>query len=169
MLRRDVLYGAMTTSPSEPDRSADDPFDGPEWTLSRSRTAAPAGDGDSAPEQASRPDRVRVRVNRRKRRRRRRAGWLLIAAGGLILAAAVWIVVTGLLARNQLAAARADVQKLRAAITSGDLTAARAAAADLAGHAHRAHVLTTGPAWAVAAALPGGGEPLRTMRGVTAA
>jgi hypothetical protein len=88
--------------------------------------------------------------------------------GGLILAAGTWLAVTGFMARSQLATARAEVHQLRAQISAGDLKAARVTASDLAKHAHRAHQLTTGPAWAVAAAVPAGGEPLRTIRGITA-
>ena len=42
-------------------------------------------------------------------------------------------------------------------------------ATDLARHAHRAHQLTTGPAWWIAAEIPGVGAPVRTVRGVSAA
>ncbi len=88
--------------------------------------------------------------------------------GGLLVLAACWLAVTGLLARSQLNQARAEVAALRAQIAAGNLTAARATAADLAKHAHRAHQLTTGPVWAGAAAVPFGGAPLHTIRGVTA-
>jgi hypothetical protein len=148
-----------TASPSNPD-----PFDGPDWqdpglTLGRSTTSVSTS-GD--------PKRRRIRVNRRKRRRIRRIGWALIVGGGVIVLAGVWLVVTGLVARGALTQARADVHRLRAEISSGDLVAARGTAVDFAKHAQRAHQMTTGPAWALAAALPGGGEPLKTIRGVTA-
>jgi Protein of unknown function (DUF4012) len=88
--------------------------------------------------------------------------------GGLILAAGAWLGVTGLLAHGELRAAQTQVRQLRAELAAGDLSAARATAVGLAKHAHRAHALTTGPVWAAAAALPAGGEPLRTVRGITA-
>ncbi len=101
-------------------------------------------------------------------RRRRRIGFVLLGAGGLIVLTAAWVVVTGLIARSQLQSVRTEVHQLRDQLTSGDLTAARTTLAALQTHAHRAHWLTTGPAWALAAALPDGGEPLRTIRGITA-
>ena len=91
----------------------------------------------------------------------------MILAGGVLLLAGAWLVVTALMARSQLSQVRAEVHTLRAEISARDWTPARATAADLAKHAHRAHQLTTGPVWAAAAALPSGGEPLRTMRGIT--
>src|SRR6266536_6331195 len=122
-----------------------DPFDGPAW--------------DAPPR--------RKHVSRRRRRRRRHIRIALLAAGGIAVLGAAWLVVTGLMARNQLIQARADVHRLRAEIATGDLGAARATAAQLAKHAHRAHVLTTGPAWALAAGVPLAGAPMHTGRGIT--
>ncbi|MGI8678589.1 MAG: DUF4012 domain-containing protein [Jatrophihabitans sp.] len=92
----------------------------------------------------------------------------MLALGGLIVLAGLWLVVTGLIARHELTQVRADVTRLRAAISAGELPAARRMAVDIASHAHRAHQLTTGPVWALAAELPAGGESLQTIRGVTA-
>ena len=92
----------------------------------------------------------------------------MIVAGGVLLLAGVWLGVTAWMARGQLGQARAEVHTLRAEISAGDWSGARATAADLAHHADRAHQLTTGPVWAAAAALPNGGEPLQTFRGITA-
>jgi hypothetical protein len=100
--------------------------------------------------------------------RRRRIGVAMIVAGGVLLLAGLWLAVTALMARSQLNQVRAEVHTLRAEITASDWTAARATATELANHAQRAHQLTSGPVWAVAAALPSGGEPLRTIRGITA-
>jgi hypothetical protein len=72
------------------------------------------------------------------------------------------------MARGQLDQARSEVPMLRAEITAGQWTAARATAADFTNHAHRAYQLTTGPVWAAAAVLPAGGEPLQSVRGITA-
>ncbi|MDT4914315.1 MAG: hypothetical protein QOC66_3443 [Pseudonocardiales bacterium] len=91
----------------------------------------------------------------------------MIATGGLILLAGVWLIVTGLLARGQLQSVRTEVHQLRAQLTSGDLTGARTTLAALQTHAQRAHGLTTGPVWALAAQLPSGGEPIKTVRGIT--
>src|SRR5664280_3653555 len=69
--------------------------------------------------------------------------------------------------RSQLNQARAEIRTLSAQISASNWSGARATAADLATHAHRADQLTSGPVWALAAALPSGGEPLQTVRGIT--
>jgi hypothetical protein len=139
------------------DEAARDPFAGQGWD-----EPGPAG-GSSG----TGPKRRRTRVSRRKRRLRRRVGLVMMIAGAAIILAGAWIAVTGFMARGELARARAEVHQLRTEIAAGDLAGARVAAADLGRHAHRAHQLTTGPAWSLAAGLPAGGEPLRTIRGVT--
>ena len=100
--------------------------------------------------------------------RRRRIGIAMITAGGVLLLAGVWLAVTAIMARNQLNQVRAEAHTLGAQLSASNWAAARATAADLATHAHRANQLTSGPVWAMAAALPSGGEPLQTIRGVTA-
>ncbi len=80
-----------------------------------------------------------------------------------------WVVVTGLMARSQLDATQGELTQLRSDIKTGDATDGRVLAADLARHAHRAHQLTSGPAWWIAAETPGVGAPVRTVRGVSAA
>ena len=109
-----------------------------------------------------------VSASDRTRLRRRRIGFAMIAAGTALLLAGVYLAVTALMARSQLNAVRADVSTLSARLSAGNWPAARATADDLAGHAHRANQLTSGPVWALAAALPSGGEPLQTIRGITA-
>lgn len=149
---------APDPDPAAPDTAAD-PFAGPDWEqppLTGERGAA-AG--------------RRVKVSRRKKRtlrRRRRIGLVMLVLGALIVLAGAWLIVTGLMARSQLDQVRAEVHRLRSQISAGDLSAARVTAAQVRGHAHRAHNLTTGPVWALAAELPGGGEPVRTIRGITA-
>lgn len=136
-----------------------DPFTGPAWEgAGRLVTAS----DPSSP--------VRVKVSRRRKRllrRRRRIGWVLIGLGGLVVLAAAWLVVTGLMARSQLDAMRGEVHTLRAQIAAGDLRAAARTATTVGKHADQAHSLTTGPVWALAAALPGGG-PLHSVRVITA-
>lgn len=110
----------------------------------------------------------RIPVPRRALRRRLLIGVAMTAASGAVILAIVWLGVTALMARTQLNEARADVHTLRAKIATGDWTAARATATDLAQHARSANRLTSGPVWAVAAGLPSGGEPLQTIRGITA-
>ncbi len=110
----------------------------------------------------------RVSASDRRWRRRRRIGIAMLTTGGLLLLAGLWLAVTALIARGQLNQVRADAHTLGAKISASDWPAARATATDLATHAHRANQLTSGPVWALAAALPSGGEPLRTIRGITA-
>src|SRR5665648_682724 len=101
-------------------------------------------------------------------RRRRRIGVAMVTTGGVLLLAGLWLTVTALTANSQLNQVRADAHTLSVKISASNWPAARATATDLAKHAHRANQLTSGPVWALAAALPSGGEPLRTIRGITA-
>ncbi|HYO17886.1 MAG TPA: hypothetical protein VES02_04370, partial [Dermatophilaceae bacterium] len=114
------------------------------------------------------PEQSQISASDRRWRRRRRVGIAMIAASGLLLLAGLWLAVTALMARSQLNQVRADAHTLGAKISASNWPAARATAADLATHAHRANQLTSGPVWALAAALPSGGEPLKTIRGITA-
>jgi hypothetical protein len=92
----------------------------------------------------------------------------MITAGGVLLLAGLWLAITAVMARSQLNQVRAEAHALGAKLSASDWPAARVVAADIATHAHRANQLTSGPVWALAAALPQGGEPLRTVRGITA-
>jgi len=115
-------------------------------------------------------DRSRFHVNvpDRARRRRQLIGIAMVMAGGMLLLAGLWLAVTAQMARSQLNQVRADAHILGVKLSASDWLAARATAADLEAHAHRANQLTSGPVWALAAALPNGGEPLQTIRGITA-
>lgn len=118
-----------------------------------------------------------------RRLRDRRVRNSVYAAAGLLLAGAAWIAVTGVLARNELLAAQRSLETLRrqhlvqpaadpatAAGPSATRTAsAQDAVRSAAGHAARAHRLTTGPAWFPAAHLPVLGGPFRTVRGIAEA
>lgn len=104
----------------------------------------------------------------RDRPRRRRIGLAMLVAGAIVLLCGVWIVVTAMMARDQLDQMRTEVQTLRAKISAADWSAARATTTEVAKHAQRANQLTSGPVWALAARLPSGGEPLQTIRGITA-
>ncbi|MGW0884306.1 DUF4012 domain-containing protein [Streptomyces sp. NPDC002671] len=104
----------------------------------------------------------------------------LLAVATLPLAAAVWIGGTGWLARAELLAAQHDLGALRQSVAASAATrpAAHAAAGapaesgqerllrSAAAHAARAHWLTTGPAWYLAAQVPFAGGPLQTVRGI---
>ncbi|WP_433050343.1 DUF4012 domain-containing protein [Dactylosporangium sp. CS-033363] len=94
--------------------------------------------------------------------------WALVTLG-LLLAAALWIAITGWLARGELGDVRAAATDARAAAGRGDLPALTAAADDLRLHAARAHALTSDPVWSLASSVPWAGAPLRTVRGLSAA
>lgn len=105
----------------------------------------------------------RVRSRRGWSRRR----WLVIsglAAVLVLLGLAGWLYHQASAARDELSVVRDKVHQLRTEITAGDLTAARATAAEIAQHAHRARDDTSGPLWAVAANLPFAGQPLDDER-----
>lgn len=91
---------------------------------------------------------------------------MLLALG---LLAFVWIAVTGLVARNQLLKARADVTAIKAALLDGRTSEAQRLADQLADRASSAHRWTSGPAWWAGAHVPGLGSPLKTVRALTAA
>jgi hypothetical protein len=113
--------------------------------------------------------------------RRRRARLLVGALIGLPLAGAGWVVVTGLLARDELLASQQALNSLRQQIAAGppaEVSAGKAvpvkrtadaAVRAAAVHAARAHRLTTGPAWYSAAHVPVLGGPVRTVRGAAEA
>lgn len=88
--------------------------------------------------------------------------------GGIIVLAGLYLVVTALLARRQLLAVRSEVRQLRAQINSGDLAAAKLTALQIGAHARSGHDYTGGPVWSLAAALPGGGQALHSIRVLTA-
>src|SRR5450631_693339 len=113
-------------------------------------------------------DQSKAGVSDRAWRRRRRIGIAMITAGGVLLLAGLWLAVTAVMARSQLNQARAEIHTLGAQLSASQWRGAQATAANLATHAHRANQLTSGPVWAVAATLPSGGEPLQTIRGITA-
>ena len=104
----------------------------------------------------------------------------LLAVAVLPAAAAAWIGVTGWVAHNELFAAREDLSTLRGSVGTSVARSSHAAGAagsvaesdqerllrSAAAHASRAHDLTTGPAWFLAAELPLVGGPFETVRGI---
>ncbi|WP_406398169.1 DUF4012 domain-containing protein [Streptomyces sp. NBC_00879] len=115
------------------------------------------------------------------RRNHRRARPLMWATAATLLTGSCWLVVTGLYARSELLAARGDLETLRNSVTApassvstakdaaGRRERGEAAARSAAAHADRAHRLTTGPAWSMAAYLPGLGGTVETVRGTAKA
>ena len=147
----DVVDGMADRQPDVPERTVD-PFEGPGWSGKHG--------GD--------PSRIRVRRRRSRKKRVRRR--LLIGGGilaGIVLAALGWLLYSGLQARSELAAVRDGVRQLRAQISAGDLDAARATARQVQNEAKAAHDHTSGPLWAVAAAIPILGDPVDTARTLT--
>ncbi len=92
--------------------------------------------------------------------------WLVLFAlvVGLVVVAVAWVVVTGLIARSRLEAARSEIHDLRSAVAAGDFDRARALSADVDVKTASAHQLTSGPAWWVSSNIPLVGTPLRTTR-----
>ncbi|SHH59254.1 Protein of unknown function [Jatrophihabitans endophyticus] len=88
------------------------------------------------------------------------AGWVLL---GLLVLGGVWIVVTGILARSQLNAARAQLSQLRTAVAAGRADEASRLVDAIRDHTGRAAALTSGPAWWVGRNMPGVGSPLQTV------
>ncbi|UQX89371.1 DUF4012 domain-containing protein [Jatrophihabitans telluris] len=76
--------------------------------------------------------------------------------------------VTGIMAKHQLDDAQRVATKTRSQVAQGDVAGATASARIVAQRAHRAHQLSTGPAWWVAAHIPWLGRPIASVRGCTA-
>src|SRR5579875_2470672 len=135
--------------------SGPDPFAGPDWESERRRSSRSRAEALAAAERGESGE-VRVRRERRRRStyaRRRRRRRILLGGAVVVLAlvaAGTWLLYSGLKARNDLEAARAEVHQLRAQIADGDLDAARTTADELRRHAADAHDATTGPIWAPA-------------------
>ncbi|AGW42340.1 arsenical pump membrane protein [Leifsonia xyli subsp. cynodontis DSM 46306] len=100
--------------------------------------------------------------------RRRRPVLVAVVALAVVLIAAVagWIVLRGVLARQELTAAMPDIAAVRKAVESGGLARARAASADLERHAKAAVSLTSDPVWRVAEGIPWIGANLTAVRTV---
>lgn len=88
----------------------------------------------------------------------------LIVLGGLVIVAMAWLAGTGLLAKRELTTVQGDIASLRTAVATGKLSDARQLSDSIENHAARAHQLTTGPVWYLAAELPAVGEPARSVR-----
>lgn len=94
---------------------------------------------------------------------------LLYGGGGLLLASLAWILITGALARQQAIRMEDRLHRVEALVIAGKLEPAQRAADGIPAMAGRAHWLTTGPAWWLAAHVPYLGRPLEIVRGTTAA
>jgi hypothetical protein len=92
--------------------------------------------------------------------------WLVVATLGFGLA---WIVVTGFIARHQADRVSGELADLESDLTHGRVDAARALEARMQHQTAAAHNVTSGPAWWVAAHLPGISGPAKEIRGGTTA
>lgn len=101
----------------------------------------------------------------RRRTKRRIALGIL----GLLAFGALWIVVTGLIARSEASKLDDQLHVVKELVADGRIVDAEHAATGIPGLARRAHLLTTGPAWWTAAHVPYFGKPLKVMRGATVA
>jgi hypothetical protein len=90
---------------------------------------------------------------------------LAIAAAVLlvVLASAVWLLVSGLRAREHLSSAVPAVQQLEAHVADGNADAARAVLPDLQRETSQPRDLTDGPVWAVAAVVPVVGDDVAAV------
>lgn len=101
---------------------------------------------------------------RRVRSRWALAGWVAVAIVALVVAATAWIVVRGLMAKNELEKSVALVSSIRQQMASGDAVGASKTAAALAERVHSARDLTSDPIWRGAEVLPLVGPNLTAMR-----
>lgn len=142
----------------------------------------PRADVESRPADRSAPLLLRRRMRRLRRRFRhwrrrvrysRSAPWirraLLYGVGGVVALSLLWLLVTGLLAKQALGKLETRLVQVRALIANGDVVHARAVAKDIPVLSARAHRLTSGPVWWTAAQVPYLGEPLAVARGTVAA
>jgi hypothetical protein len=93
----------------------------------------------------------------------------LLGLGGLVGVGLVWMLITALLARQQAENLDNRIQQVRFLLSEGRLADAQAVAEGIPAVAHRAHNLTSGPAWWFAANLPVLGDPFESVRGTMAA
>jgi len=146
-----------------PEPLAPDPFEGADWGGGAEligRSATTGSDGGRV--------RQRVRVKRINRRRRRIIRWGSASVGVLFLLIVGWMLYTGLSAKSQLETVRDLVHKMRTEIANGDLSSARATAAEITSHAQQAHDLTSDPFWATTSRIPFFGTPIKAARSLTA-
>jgi len=111
-----------------------------------------------------------LRVARRYLRRHRKPVRIAtVIAGALAVTGVLWILITALLARQATQDLVDRLQKVRTLVAEGQVEQAREVARTIPSVADRAHDLTTGPAWWVAAHVPYLGRPLEVARGTAAA
>jgi len=95
--------------------------------------------------------------------------WAVYSVGILCGLGIVWIAITGYFARADAQQIRTRLHQVQQLVRAGDIKTAEKVAAKIPALAHRAHRLTTGPAWFLASEVPYIGTPLDIARGTTAA
>ena len=96
--------------------------------------------------------------------RRHWGRWVVVGILLLLVAAVLWIVVRGLIARDQLAGAVPIVEQLKSKIVTGDTAGLDPLAEDLAARASTAASMTSDPIWRAAEVVPLIGPNLRAFR-----
>jgi hypothetical protein len=112
-----------------------------------------------------------VHLLHRRTVRRRAVRWLLVALGVVavvVVGCAAWVAVDALVARDHLAAAAQDVDRLRDEVEAGQGDRSAGTVASLQEHAAEARDATTGVQWSVVGALPWVGEQVRAVQSVSA-
>src|SRR4051812_43077716 len=119
------------------------------------------------------------RLRRRFRRLRRRIRYgrhtpvvkkvLGYGFGALFGLSLLWLIVTGLLAKQALSQLQGRLAEIRALVADGRIDQARTLAKDIPVLSQRAHRLTTGPVWWTVAHIPYFGEPVEVARGTAVA
>lgn len=123
---------------------------------------------EARPDTPARRRRTKQPSHQRRRNRRltRRA---LISTAGFVLFVALWIGVTGLLARAQLDSARRLLPGVTTQVLAGRTAEAHTLNDAVAVRARKAHLLTSGPIWWLAGKVPYFGRPALAVSGVTRA
>lgn len=99
------------------------------------------------------------------RPRRRRVGlWIVLGLLLLIVLLALWIVVRGLIARDQLTGAVPIVEQLKSRIVAGETAGLEPLVADLEARTSTAAAMTSDPVWRAAEAVPLLGPNLAAFR-----
>jgi len=103
-----------------------------------------------------------IRYGRHTPRVKKVLGYGFACLFGLSL---LWLVITGLLAKQALSQLQSRLSEIRALVASGQIAEARQLAEDVPVLAQRAHRLTTGPVWWTVAEVPFFGTPVEVVRG----
>jgi hypothetical protein len=82
----------------------------------------------------------------------------------LLVAGVVWVALTGLMARSDINAVRADLPRLESALATGNDATATQLVSTMQHRAAAGHARTNGPAWWLFSKIPTVGAPLRTVR-----